>query len=94
MFTCNQNNSLFHEQIFLEFQNIVNRYYSMDNDLKEQFIKYNDSTLIFRNSFGKTKKYDICELEVVEKSNMCEVRLDGKKIIEWPVLAINLREDV
>lgn len=43
MFTCNQNNSLFHEQIFLEFQNIVNRYYSMDNDLKEQFIKYNDS---------------------------------------------------
>lgn len=43
MFASKQNDSLFHAQIFLEFQNIVNKFYLTENNFKEHFIKYNDS---------------------------------------------------
>lgn len=57
-------------------------------------IKYNTTTLIFRNSFGFVKEYNIRELELVEKENMIEIRLNGKKIIEWPILLANSKEDI
>ena len=55
-------------------------------------IKYDNKTLIFRNSFGMTKKYDIYEIELVEPNDMSEVRFRGKKVIEWPSVLINLGE--
>lgn len=58
------------------------------------YIKYDDKELIFRNSFGITKKYNIKELSLVEKERMSEIHYNGKKIIEWDTAIMNIKQDI
>lgn len=57
-------------------------------------VKYDDKELIFRNSFGVTRKYNINELSLVEKERMSEIHFKGKKIIEWDTLIVNFKQDL
>lgn len=58
------------------------------------YIKYDEKELIFRNSFGITKKYNINELSLVEKERMSEIYFKGKKIIEWDTAIVNIKQDI
>ncbi len=57
-------------------------------------IKYNEQELYFRNSFGRVKKYDVSKLTYVERDQMCEIHFAGKKVIEWPSLIMDMKEDI
>lgn len=61
---------------------------------KTWYVKYDDKELIFRNSFGITKKYNINELSLVEKERMSEIYFKGKKIIEWDTAIVNIKQDI
>lgn len=58
------------------------------------YIKYDEKELIFRNSFGITKKYNINELSLVEKGRISEIHFKGKKIIGWDTTIVNFKQDI
>lgn len=58
------------------------------------YIKYDEKELIFRNSFGITKKYNINELSLVEKGRISEIHFKGKKIIDWDTTMVNFKQDI
>lgn len=57
-------------------------------------IKYNNDVLIFRNCFGVTQKYNVCDIRFADGSRVSKIFLNKKPIISWDTLIINTAEDV
>ncbi len=57
-------------------------------------IKYNDKVLIFRNSFGIKKRYEISKLSVVTSDRIDKIYCDNKKVIEWDTVIMNINESI
>ena len=57
-------------------------------------IKYNDEIVVFRNSFGIVRKYKIKELRLSENDRLCKILYNGKRIIQWDTLIMNVSEEV
>lgn len=61
---------------------------------KMWYVKYNDEILIFRNVFGFKKKYNIEELTIINGQRVSRILLNGKTIIKWDTIIINIKEDI
>ena len=61
---------------------------------KMWFIKYNEEVLIFRNSFGVTKRYHIDELTITDGNRENRIWHKGKVVIEWDTMIMNIKEEI
>lgn len=61
---------------------------------KMWLIKYDNKTLIFRNSFGIRKEYPINLIELIEKDNISILMCNGKIITKWELLIIDLLSEI
>lgn len=57
-------------------------------------IKYNSQELIFRNSFGISKKYNMKDLAIVEDKRMTRIVFNGNTIIRWDSSIMNINEEI
>ena len=57
-------------------------------------IKYNDEIVVFRNSFGIVREYNINDLHLLDNDRLCKVLCNGKTIIQWDTLIMNTIEEV
>lgn len=57
-------------------------------------IKYNTQTLVFRNSLGITKKYDIKDLSLVEGNRTTRIVCNGNTIAKWDSSIMNVKDEI
>ena len=57
-------------------------------------IRYDSEKLIFRNSFGITKEFNMRDLVLVEDKRMTRIKLDGKTIIKWDSAIMDIKEEI
>ena len=57
-------------------------------------IRYDSERLIFRNSFGITKEFNMRDLVLVEDKRMTRITLDGKTIIKWDSAIMNMKDEI
>ena len=57
-------------------------------------IKYSDTQLFFRNSFGVSKSYKLKQLHIVEEGRMTHLKCDGKTITKWDSTIMDIKQEI
>ena len=57
-------------------------------------IKYNDTQLIFRNSFGVSKSYYLIQLHIVDEGRMTHLKYEGKTIAKWDSSIMDTKQEI